>query len=72
MPDNSALITKLEAILQVGAERVVIDGQAVTFDFAEVRKQLNEARRTDTATLASGVARPRFFRQIFTNTRGVS
>lgn len=47
MADNSVKIAELEAILQAGASRVVVDGHDVTYDFAEIRRQLAELKRTD-------------------------
>ncbi len=62
MPDNSAEIGELEEILQAGATRVVVDGQAVTYDFDKIEKRIVQLKATDTATLAAGKVRPRIMR----------
>ena len=38
MPDNSAKIAELQAILQAGANNVSVDGTTVSYDLAEVRR----------------------------------
>lgn len=47
MPDNSAAIAKIEAILNVGATSVTTDGTTVNYDFEELRRRLKELRNTD-------------------------
>ena len=47
MPDNSAKIAELQAILQAGANSVSVDGTTVAFDLAEVRRQLRELMASD-------------------------
>ncbi len=47
MPDNSAEITKLQAILNEGARSVSVDGQAVTYDFVAIRKRIRVLMTTD-------------------------
>jgi hypothetical protein len=49
MPDNSAAIAQIEAILNNGATSVTIDGTTVNYDFAELRRRLKELRNTDPA-----------------------
>ena len=48
MADNSAEIAKLEAILNAGATSVSIEGETVNYDFAEIRRQIGDLKRTDT------------------------
>lgn len=47
MPDNSAKIAELQAILQAGANSVSVDGTTVAYDLAEVRRQLRELMAND-------------------------
>ncbi len=47
MPDNSAEIAKLQAILNEGARSVSIDGQSVTYDFAAIRKRIRTLMLAD-------------------------
>lgn len=47
VPDNSAKIAELQAILQAGASSVAVDGTNVAFDLAEVRQQLRELMASD-------------------------
>lgn len=49
MPDNSAAIAKIEAILNAGASTVSTDGTTVTYNFAELRRRLKELRQADPA-----------------------
>jgi hypothetical protein len=49
MPDNSAAIAKIEAILNTGATSVTTDGTTVNYDFDELRRRLKELRNTDPA-----------------------
>jgi len=47
VPDNSAKIAELQAILQAGANSVSVDGTTVSYDLAEVRRQLRELMAND-------------------------
>jgi hypothetical protein len=49
MPDNSAAIAQIEAILNNGATSVTTDGTTINYDFAELRRRLKELRNTDPA-----------------------
>lgn len=49
MPDNSAQIAKIEAILNTGATSVTTDGTTINYDFAQLRKRLRELKATDPA-----------------------
>lgn len=49
MADNSATIAKIEAILNTGATSVTTYGSTINYDFAELRRRLNELRNTDPA-----------------------
>lgn len=52
MPDNSTRIAAIEAILAEGATQVTTpDGTSVTYDFDQLRRELNRLRQSDT-TLA--------------------
>lgn len=55
MPDNSAAIAKIEAILNAGATSVTTDGTTVNYDFDELRRRLKELRNTDPAYRRSRV-----------------
>lgn len=50
MPDNSAEIARLKAILNSGAKSGMVDGEAVTFDTESIRKQLALLQGTDDTT----------------------
>jgi len=47
MANNTAAIAKIQKILQAGASSGTIDGRSVTYDFAELRRQLRELQATD-------------------------
>lgn len=47
MADNSVKIAKLQAILEAGGQSVSVDGTSVTYDMAEVRRQLRELMAGD-------------------------
>ena len=47
MADNSVKIAELQAILQAGASNVSVDGTSVSYDLAEVRRQLRELMASD-------------------------
>lgn len=47
MADNSVRIAQIQAILRAGATSVSIDGRTVTYDFAELRRQLRELQAED-------------------------
>ncbi len=49
MPDNSAAIAKIEAILNTGATSVTTDGTNINYDLAELRRRLKDLRNTDPA-----------------------
>ncbi len=49
MPDNSAAIARIQAILQAGADQVVVDGQTIHYDFRVLRQQLRQLMLTDTS-----------------------
>ena len=49
MPDNSAEIAKLKAILDGAASAVSNDGTSVTFDLEAARRRLQELQAQDTA-----------------------
>lgn len=55
MPDNSAAIAKIEAILNTGATSVTTDGTTVNYDFEELRRRLKELRNTDPALKRSRI-----------------
>lgn len=50
MPDNSAAIAKLEAILASGVRSGAADGESITYDPDSIRDQLAHLKRTDTTT----------------------
>lgn len=56
MPDNSARIAEIEAILESGVTSSNIDGTQETTDFAQLRLELSRLRATDTT---QRVRRPR-------------
>lgn len=48
MPDNSATITQLEAILNSGATSGTVDGQSVSFrSQSEIRARIRELQEAD-------------------------
>jgi len=47
MPDNSAEIAKLEALLNRGTEKTVVDGTVVERDLDQVAARLRQLRLTD-------------------------
>jgi len=49
MPDNRAAIARIEAILNSGAKRAVIDGQSVEVDHDQLRRRLRELKAEDTS-----------------------
>lgn len=57
MPDNTAKIKKIDAILEAGATSVTIEGVTTTFDFDQLREQRRLLQQADTAT---GHKRPIF------------
>ena len=56
MADHSAEIARIKAVLNTGAEEVVVDGQRTKFDLAALRQRLRELEADDDA---SAVKRPR-------------
>lgn len=57
MPDNSAEIANLEAILNSGAKSVTTDGLTTEFDLAAIRLRRDELVRQQTGDLK--MIRPR-------------
>lgn len=47
MPDNSAKIAELEALIQGAATRVTTDGTTTDFDLARAREELRRLREQD-------------------------
>lgn len=47
MPDNSAALAHLRALLNSGATSAVIDGQTVSIDPASIRRRIRELEATD-------------------------
>ena len=58
MPDNTAKIAALEAILETGATEIVVEGERVKYDFDQIRRQLAKLKADDAATIAAGKTRP--------------
>lgn len=58
MPDNSATIADLEALLNSGANSIVVDGVTVGINHAEIRKRLRALRASDTSESAQPNRRP--------------
>lgn len=50
MADHSAEIARIESILRRGVTTVTVDGTTMTYDFAELRRQLDRLRQLDDAT----------------------
>lgn len=48
MPDNSAQIAALQAILNAGVRQGAVDGQQATFDPDSIRRRIAELQREDT------------------------
>jgi len=49
MPDHSARIAEIQAILRAGAVSVATDGVSVTYDFAALRTELRQLMAEDDA-----------------------
>ena len=47
MPNNTARIAQIRALLDTGATQVIVDGQTVTINPASLRKQLRQLMATD-------------------------
>jgi len=47
MADNTAEIARIEGILAQGVSSTTVDGQSVTYDLRELRRQLKRLYRTD-------------------------
>lgn len=47
--DNTARIRDIREILATGAKSVTVDGTTVTYDFAELRRELRELMAEDDA-----------------------
>ena len=48
MPDNSAKIAELEALIQGATRRVTTDGTTTDFDLDKAREELRRLREQDT------------------------
>lgn len=49
MPDNSAKIEQIDAILESGVERTTVDGVTTELNHETLRQQRRELIRTDTS-----------------------
>lgn len=49
MPDNRQRIEQIQKILRAGATQVTTDGTTVSFDFAQLRKELRRLMAEDPA-----------------------
>lgn len=47
MADHSTRIAEIESILRAGAKQVTIDGQSVTYDLPQLRKELRRLMAED-------------------------
>ena len=59
MPDNSAKIAELRALLQSGVTSSTVDGTSSSVSLDEIRRQLAELERTDTTAITEGRVRPK-------------
>lgn len=47
MADNTTRIAEIQAILRAGVRTVANDGTSITYDFAELRKELRQLMQED-------------------------